>query len=327
MSESSRAKRVAPASHRGGNVGTPVANTEQQTRPWPDIATLARNFGERPDISARSVLVTIFGDSVVPTGGEVWLGELIGLCEPFGINDRLVRTSMFRLGADGWFDTERVGRRSRYRLTPSAIAEFAAADERIYGAASTGWDGTWTMVFIDAVTNRSARDRLALALRRRGFTEWSATTMATVHPRGPHTAAELTAQHHRDSPVPVANVRFQNLDELIAAGWPLGGFGLEPLAGRYRDLIERHGWAATPPPSSPSDRDAFLTRTMLVHDLRRVRLADPDLPEPLWPPDWPAPEVLRRLGAAYHLLSPGAWRWVQANCDSATKPRPLRRFR
>jgi phenylacetic acid degradation operon negative regulatory protein len=46
---------------------------------------------------ARSLLVTVFGDSVAPHGGRAWLGSLIGLLAPFGISERLVRTSVYRL--------------------------------------------------------------------------------------------------------------------------------------------------------------------------------------------------------------------------------------
>ena len=299
--------------------------------PWPDIAAMARNFGERPDISARSVLVTIFGDSVVPTGGEIWLGDLIELCAPFGFSDRLVRTSMFRLSNEGWFEIERVGRRSRYRLTPSATGEFSAADDRIYRAPGPrwpdpGWDGTWTLVILDVLADRANRDRLATTLRRRGFMELSPGTMATPHAEGARSAQDLLTRHPGGVPVPVALARFEQLGDLVAGGWPTGGFGLEPLAARYRALLDRYGWAASTPPQTPTDRDAFLARTMLVHDLRRVRLADADLPSQLWPPDWPAPQVLGQIARAYRLLSPGAWRWLQARSGSARAPHPLRRF-
>ena len=44
------------------------------------IAERALEFGARPENSARSVLVTILGDSIVPLGGEVL--SLIHISEP-----------------------------------------------------------------------------------------------------------------------------------------------------------------------------------------------------------------------------------------------------
>ncbi|MCA1843679.1 MAG: phenylacetic acid degradation operon negative regulatory protein PaaX, partial [Actinobacteria bacterium] len=56
--------------------------------------SLIRRFRRRPDASARTLLVTVFGDSVVPHGGEVWIGSLTRLVEPLGVSERLVRTSL-----------------------------------------------------------------------------------------------------------------------------------------------------------------------------------------------------------------------------------------
>ena len=64
---------------------------------------------------ARSLIVTVWGDALAPHGGEVWLAGLIRLLAPLGLNDRLVRTSVFRLARDGWLAGETRGRRSRCR--------------------------------------------------------------------------------------------------------------------------------------------------------------------------------------------------------------------
>ena len=50
---------------------------------------------------SKSLVMTIFGDTVNPHGGSVWLGSLIELAAPFGLSDRLVRTSVFRLVQEG----------------------------------------------------------------------------------------------------------------------------------------------------------------------------------------------------------------------------------
>src|SRR5450432_1724828 len=53
---------------------------------------------------AKSLIVTVWGDALGPHGGTAWLAGLIRLMAPFGINERLVRTSVFRLAQDGWLD-------------------------------------------------------------------------------------------------------------------------------------------------------------------------------------------------------------------------------
>ncbi len=96
---------------------------------------------------AKSVVMTLFGDVITPHGGQVWLGSLIQLLAPFGISDRLVRTSVFRLAEEGWLDAKREGRRSLYALNPTAARRFQRAYQRIYTPSYREWEGKWTLVF------------------------------------------------------------------------------------------------------------------------------------------------------------------------------------
>ena len=66
---------------------------------------------------AIPLIVTVFGDAVLPFGGRVWLGSLIRLLEPLGVSERLVRTSVYRLAREHWLRADALGRRSDYLLT------------------------------------------------------------------------------------------------------------------------------------------------------------------------------------------------------------------
>ncbi len=67
-----------------------------------------------------------------PTAAPSWLGSLIQLLEPIGINERLIRTSIFRLTKEGWLTAEKVGRRSYYSLTGTGRRRFDKAFKRVY---------------------------------------------------------------------------------------------------------------------------------------------------------------------------------------------------
>src|SRR4030095_11506071 len=92
---------------------------------------------------AKSLIVTVWGDALAPHGGAGWLAGLIRLMAPFGINERLVRTSVFRLAQDGWLAATTHGRTSRYRLTQEGKRRFDDAYRRIYTQAEGGWGGAW----------------------------------------------------------------------------------------------------------------------------------------------------------------------------------------
>src|SRR5258706_10974919 len=80
-------------------------------RPDPHIERwIARELAAAPP-RAPSLTITVWGDAIAPHGGAVMLPGLIRLLEPFGINERLTRTSIFRLGRERWLSAKRIGRR------------------------------------------------------------------------------------------------------------------------------------------------------------------------------------------------------------------------
>jgi len=90
-----------------------------------------------------SLLITVYGDALVPHGGRAWLATLIRLLAGFGVNERAVRTGVFRVARDGWLEAETFGRRSRYGITAEGAARFAHAFHRVYDVPFEPWDGEW----------------------------------------------------------------------------------------------------------------------------------------------------------------------------------------
>ena len=60
------------------------------------------NFLDRHPTRANSLIITVYGDFIAPHGGTVWLGSFIRLMEPLGLNERMVRTSVYRLSQEKW---------------------------------------------------------------------------------------------------------------------------------------------------------------------------------------------------------------------------------
>ena len=116
---------------------------------------LVNEFRSRPTLRAGSLITTVFGDAIAPRGGTVWLGSLIKVMATFGVGERLVRTSVFRLAKDGWLQSDPIGRRSYYRLTDEGRERFGQATQRIYGAPTSQWDGEWCLLLLAALDTAS----------------------------------------------------------------------------------------------------------------------------------------------------------------------------
>jgi phenylacetic acid degradation operon negative regulatory protein len=122
--------------------------------------------------SARSVLFTVLGELVLPTGGEAWTSAFIDVLGRLGIEEKAARQALMRTAADNWLSSERVGRRTVWRLTPAAERLLRDGTERIFSftAVAGDWDGRWTIVIARTPeTERAARHMVRTRLRWAGF--------------------------------------------------------------------------------------------------------------------------------------------------------------
>ena len=284
-----------------------------------EIVKTAVAFGARPDISARSVVVTVFGDSVRPAGGSIWLSDLIGLIRPFGFSDRLLRTSITRLTHEGWFATERVGRQSRYRLTSFGETEFDAAESRIYRQGAADWTGDWTLVFTGLIEDREAAALVDKHLSSHGFRSIAPGVTATP---GSHRSSvdEVADQLGVRSPV-TALSRFEDVDAFLGSSGFVDRAGLPDVSRAYSEFIDRYETFDSKGPTPPEA--AFLLQTMVVHDLRRTRLADPDLPAELLPERWAGAKAFELAGSIYRTTSGPTGDWLAHDADLVVDPTVL----
>ena len=271
-----------------------------------DIAAAVRQHCSEPDISARSVLVTVLGDSVLPVTKTLWLSSLFRLAEPFGFSERLVRTSMFRLVAEGWMTNERIGRRSRYSMTLLAVRESEDADRRIYGAESDPWDGLWTFAVVDTPSMPTAeRDRIVRHLRWHGFVTLGRGMMASPSATE-HGLSELLDLVAPVAIVPAGRAELADLQDLVEGGFFAEVFRTADTEAAYRDFLTRYKPWQREDLAASAPLDAYSLRTMLVHEFRRVRLRAPDVPAELLPPDWIGNRAYDVAADLYRRLSPPA---------------------
>src|SRR5437667_12341932 len=131
----------------------------------PPLARIVELLKREPSRTG-SIVITVFGDAIVPRGGSVWLGTLLEFFEALDIDSSVVRTAMSRLTADGWFEREKVGRNSFYRLVQRERLTFDIATKHIYGAPASDWTGRFELLLI---ANGGDRDAAREALQNSGL--------------------------------------------------------------------------------------------------------------------------------------------------------------
>jgi len=241
---------------------------------------------------ARSLIVTVWGDALAPHGGVVWLSGLIRLMASFGMNERLVRTSVFRLVRDGWLSGESKGRRSRYRLTREGGRRFEQAHQRIYAPHADHWSGDWEIVISPPDASiASARAQLRDELGWEGFGVLAPGVY--IRPlQGDSAVSRIVAALALASRVTVLRAR----DDATLSGASLAtsvqrAWDIESLAADYRRFLARFGRVIEAFRNGGNrgfdPAQCFIIRTLLIHAFRRVLLRDPQLPVALLPLDWP----------------------------------------
>jgi phenylacetic acid degradation operon negative regulatory protein len=298
---------------------------------------LRRLLAERPP-RAASLVVSAFGDAVVPHGGAIWLGGLIRWLVPFGVSERAVRTAVHRLTAEQWFERRTVGRRTDVLLTETSRHRFADAERRIYAAAPRQWDGTWCIVVLGhGGMHSQRRDAARRELRWHGFGELAPSVL--VHPSADLgelelALADLELDRHaivlragREERLPAAAASPR---ELVASAWDL-----RDLASEYRSYLRRfrpllRHLRERPPPTPEM---CFRVRVLAIHEYRRVLLRDPELPPELLPERWIGVEARAVCAEIYRRVArAAAWYVVQNGTTAAGRLRAAgalygRRFR
>ena len=256
-----------------------------------------------------SIVITVFGDAIVPRGGSVWLGTLLEFFKELDIDASVVRTAMSRLTADGWFERNRIGRNSFYRLVQSGRQTFDIATKHIYGPPATDWTGRFELLLIG---NGEDRDASRESLKNAGF--GSPLPGVWVAPSGVPVPAEAAGAIRLE-----VSAEDDSGRRLLSESWPL-----HRTADAYQKFMKTfeplHGWIVGG--ERLAEADAFTARVLLIHHYRRVVLRDPLLPTSLLPEDWPGRAARSLCGEIYRALLPASEQWLDRHATNENGPLP-----
>ena len=253
---------------------------------------------------AKSLIITLYGDAIAPHGGAMRLGDLVSLLGQFGVNERLVRTYVFRLGKEGWLVAKRQGRRSVYSLTPNGMLQFQRAYKRVYSDQYRQWDGSWTLVCMPPRRHAGpVWAKLEHELAWEGFGKIAPNVFGHPSP-GLRALRELLDSLQLSNRVFVLSARSLDvfatlpLTKLIDESWDL-----QNLEKGYREFSRRFAPFGNAHPAPKLTRsESFIVRTLLIHWFRRVTLHDPQIPAEMLPDQWPGHFAYELCHSIYQMI-------------------------
>jgi len=287
------------------------------------IDKLIDDFSLQRPIRSGSLIVSLFGDTIAKHGGTVWLGSVINALAPFGLNHRLVRTSVFRLVQDNWLAAEQIGRRSYYRFTDFGRSRYQKSARRIYSCVRPEWSGYWTLLFYGAVEEEK-RAQLQKELKWMGYGQLVTNSMA--HPDVQQKPLEETLQDlgvadqvivMRANTLGFSSQRA--LKNLVHSTWELDVLGerYQAFLDKYRPIL-----AALNGPKKLDPEQCYQLRTLIIHEYRRIFLTDADLPDELMREDWPGNAARTLTANIYKAISKLSAEYVVQHFESADGPLP-----
>ena len=256
--------------------------------------------------SARSLLLTVFGEYVLPQGRPVWTSTLLYVLGGLKIEEKSARQALTRLAADGWIVAERAGRRVRWALTDHGRAMLTEGAERIYsfGQDRDSWDGRWLVLLVSVPEpRRDLRHQLRTRLTWAGLGSPMPGVWVSPHPSREAEAKQVVESLGLEVTVfsfcgPFSGIGTERA--MVEQAWHLGDLAAayEAFVGEFAGLRPAH------------DDEVLFAQIRLVHEWRRFPRLDPRLPLELLPPHWigtRAANVFADLHQAWHAAAQRRW--------------------
>jgi phenylacetic acid degradation operon negative regulatory protein len=243
--------------------------------------------------SARSLLITILGELVWPSGQPVRTSALVYVLKGLGIEEQTARQAIARAAASDWINGERRGREVSWSLSAKLVHIFETGAPRVYSLSDpfSSWDGKWLALFTTIPqTHRSARRPFYAGLTWAGFGNPVPGLWLSPHAERANEVSalidELDLRQHTVSFSGTLEEIGMPKAAIVERGWDLDG-----LREHYAQVLD----AVADLRPEPGDGTVF-AHVRMLNEWQELPRSDPQLPEALLP-DWIGRNVARRIEA------------------------------
>ncbi len=241
--------------------------------------------------SARSLLLTVLGEFVLPRDEPVWTQVLIDVLGGLDVEPKSARQALARTAAEGLLESDRAGRRVRWSLTASGRRLLTDGADRIYGFgnATRPWDGQWLVLLVSVPeSRRQLRHRLRTRLAWAGLGSPAPGVWLSTDPGKQDEVAEVVTDLELGGVTssfvgPFGAIGAQR--DIVEQAWDLA-----EVEGAYEGFLDAFARAE---PSTPAE--VLAHQIHLVHAWRRFPFLDPQLPTELLPEQWAGARAAARF--------------------------------
>jgi len=279
----------------------------------------------RPPVRTQFLIFTLFGEYILPRGGSAWTAGLLQLLKLLEVSERAARSTLSRMSQKGWLSSVRVGRNSRYALTPRGMRVVREGEVRIFEPRRTTWDGLWHMVVYSIPEGkRRLRGRLRQRLGWLGCGRLAPGTWITPNDRREEVQAQLEdlglmayAQYFSSM-----RLHFASNQDIVSRCWDL-----ESLNDDYDVFLKTyepalHGLRRANHRGRPkTPAECFALRFWLTLDYSQFPRRDPNLPRVLQPPGWLGSRASQMFREFHRLLKQPSERFVSELLNASPKER------
>ncbi len=264
----------------------------------------AKKNGTATAKSSRGLLLTLLGEFVLSNGGSAWTQTIVEGLGMHGVEEKAARQAISRLAERDWLRKDKVGRRTRWTLSPELQGLLEDGAARIYGFGleAPAWNGEWLLLSASLPErDRKVRYQLASGLNWAGFGSLGQGWWISTRPEREAEAMRVLAE-----------TGVKNVHSFTATHGTMGdplqlaerAWDLSLVRSQYEQFLRQADELAT---SSESQHAHALIQ--LLHSWRRFPFLDPDLPPALLPADWPGHQAALRYHELNQRWSSSAHRW------------------
>ncbi|MEE9315231.1 MAG: PaaX family transcriptional regulator C-terminal domain-containing protein [Rhizobiaceae bacterium] len=261
-----------------------------------DFEDLLKQVKRGEKLRVWSLIITFFGDAVMPRGGAVSASTISAVMAQIGIEAGAVRTALSRLASDGWVVREKIGRNAYYRLSPMGHEPFENAASRIYACRRV--DNSKNKPWMIAIAAPNGTGDMAWAEQYEGLC--FASNIALFN--DPSTKLHDVATKEECMVIEGDITAFPKW----LTKW------VQPNQSKlaYENIMAAFGSFT---PSTPLE--AIAVRTLLIHQWRRQLLRTPDLPVGLFTKDWAGFACRELVCELYKQILPLSEEWLDEQID------------